>query len=186
MMNWKLFFLASFFVANSVSAYTPPASSAASSAAKPVETSPDAAIFQAKSSSSKITKFGLGGVRYVTPVTPIHLLHLNFEFSPGSWGGVGFGFLNEGDAIAFIADYRQIVASTSNSSLFLEGSGGFLQFGDDFFVLGARVGFSYSLSERLAADFAWGLEVATADGGNLAQITQSTDFAGKFGLHWYF
>jgi len=113
-------------------------------------------------------------------------MHGLFEISSNTHVGVGMGFDKDFDELLFVADYRKGLLASGDTSLFAEVSAGFLKAGGNHFVGGIDLGFQYALSPKVKMDFSYGLELMFVDTTEHVGVTQSGDFAGTFGVHWYF
>lgn len=138
----------------------------------------------APSSYSTHTR-GVGFERYTT-INSLQMwaLHGLYEYNSQVWLGGGFGFSKNFDEIIFSVDARKTLLSSGVTSLFGEANGGFLKVSGNHFIFGGRLGFMYGLGDKLKVDFAYGLELLFGDSTDHIGMTQSGDFAGRFGLHW--
>ena len=138
-------------------------------------------------SSLDARSMALGFKRYTsTGGTSVWALHGLHELK-NSWTlGAGFGFDADFDTVVFSAELRKGVYKAGSASLFSEVNAGFLKLLKSHFIAGARLGFQYGLSEKLKLDATYGVELMLGNTSNHFGISQPTDFAGSFGIHWFF
>lgn len=156
-----------------------------SSSSSPLTSSYSSSSYEGESSHKKI---GFGVKRFTTTGgVAAWGLHGMMDLGNSLWVGAGFGFEKQFDGILFAGDVRKGIAQSGPTLLFGEGSVGFLKSGSKSnFIGGARIGFQYALSEKLKIDSTYGLEFCFGDGTDHFGMTQPTDFAGSFGVHWFF
>jgi hypothetical protein len=150
--------------------------------------------------------FAFGMQRY-TSVTGLDLFtdntfHGMIEFSQGYWLGFGFGMDRNFKKALLETDLRMNLVTYKNSSLFVNIMAGYKRWGYSLLNVGSGnviysngknsfsgaflMGFDFPIVEsRLRASVAYGMHFLTGLKDNNVGITNN-DFAGNFGIHWYF
>jgi hypothetical protein len=158
---------------------------------------------QAQSKKSKASSYELASESLPSEGRPVNLafgfkryalisgaaawtMHGLFEVSSNTHIGVGMGFDKDFDELLFVGDFRKGLLASGNTALFAEVNAGFLKAAGNHFLAGIDLGFQYALSPKVKMDFSYGLELVFGDAADHVGITQSGDFAGTFGVHWFF
>lgn len=149
--------------------------------------------YEDKVSSSFKVGVGLQRLAFSTSgVTSINQLHLALGVSDRMQLGLGFGISKNFGTAAIGGDLRYDLVKRGNHSLFLNGTANYIRIGgtsgsENGFAAGILFGFNYGLTDNLHASFAYGVQLQFGlNDSNHVATTNSGDYVGNFGLHWYF
>lgn len=150
------------------------------------------ARYEDKVSSDFKIGVGIQRLAYGTSGNALNQLHLAMGITERMQLGLGFGIARNFGTAAIGGDVRYDLVKRGQHSLFINGTANYIREGngtssENGFAAGVLFGFNYGLTENLHASFAYGVQLQFGlNRPDHVATTNTGDYVGNFGLHWYF